>query len=77
MISDPTQLVCTSYSPTCFFNGMACAEKPALGACSSYLLTSPISCNNLVNESSQGCGYATEGITCKDRECSDIIVNPS
>ena len=59
---------------SCAFNGTSCF---IVTSCSTYPLNSFASCNLTSDGSGNLCGWATGGVTCKAKACSDAIASPS
>ena len=73
-VPSPTAAICTAYGSTCAFNGTACA---AAAACSTYALATFALCNATTDGAGNACGWATSGVACKAKACSDAIPSPS
>ena len=59
---------------TCAFNGTGCIVA---SACTSYALTTFVLCNATTDGTGNACGWATGGITCKVKACTDALTTPN
>ena len=73
-IPSPSAATCTAYLASCSFNGTACVVATA---CTSFSLTSAAACNATSDGAGNYCGFATGGLACKAKACTDVISSPS
>ena len=73
-VPSPSAAICTAYLATCSYNGTACVVATA---CTTYASTSASTCNLLTDGAGNSCGWATSGIACKAKACTDVISTAS
>ena len=73
-IATPSAAICTAYLSTCAFNGTICVVA---SACTSYALPSYPSCALTTDGASNFCGWATGGVNCKAKGCTDPVPTPT
>ena len=73
-MASPSAANCTAYLSTCAFNGTACTVA---AVCTSYALTTFAKCNATTDGAGNACGWATAGVACKAKACTDAVTTPN
>ena len=69
-VSSPSATTCSSYISSCAYNGSICTVA---AACSTYALNTPALCNATTDGAGNACGWATGGVACKAKACTDAV----
>ena len=73
-VPTPSAANCSAYLSSCGFNGTSCYSGLL---CSSYALNTFALCNAQTDGAGNTCGWATSGVACKAKACTDPIPNQS